>query len=102
MKKMDAFFYDTYKGFYCTICDAGSHKYFNLDKNEVVFSEKFCRDIIENTLTSLLFFHVHINKYANLVSKFLLSCDKKGDYQPNVKIPLDVIFLGDEIVEKNL
>lgn len=87
IKEMEDFFFDSYKGFYCSLCNYENHKYFNLEKNEVVFSEKYCRDIVEHTLPNLMFFHIHINKYLNLISKFLLSCDFKGDYQVDVPIP---------------
>lgn len=70
--------------------------------NEIIFSEKFCRDIVTNTLPTLLFFHIHLIKYTNLVSKFLLSCDKKGDYEPNVPIPIELIFATDDIDKRNL
>lgn len=77
---MEDFFYNTYKGFYCTLCDYESHKFIDTENSKVTFSEKFCRDIIEHSLPTLMFFHVHLHKYANLVSKFMLSCDIKGDY----------------------
>ena len=57
---------------------------------------------MEHSLPTLLFFHVHINKYANLVSKFLLSCDVKGNFSYDMKIPKDVIFIDDDLVKKNL
>lgn len=30
LKNMEEFFYETYKGFYCSICDYNLHKYFNI------------------------------------------------------------------------
>merc|ERR1711976_72692 len=102
LRKMEDFFYDTYKGFYCGVCNYENHKFVEEDKLTITYSEKFCRDIIENTLASLLFLHVHLNKYANLVSKFLLSCDYKGDYQIDVSIPKKYLFISDELNEKNL
>lgn len=93
LKKMEDTLMDSYKGFYCTICDQENHKYFDLERREIIFSEKFCRDLIEGSLNSLLFFHIDIVKFANLVSKFLLSCDKKGDYEADIPIPDQVIFV---------
>lgn len=101
-RKMEDFFYDSYKGFYCAICNYENHKFIEEKRLSVVYSEKFCRDITENTLPSLLFLHVHLNKYANLVSKFLLSCDHKGDYQVDVSIPKKNLFISDEVIEKDL
>lgn len=62
----------------------------------------FCRDIVENSLNNLLFFHVDMVKYANLVSKFLLSCDKKGNFEADVPLPEDVIFVHDEAHTRSL
>lgn len=101
-RKMEDFFYDSYKGFYCAICNYENQKFIEEKRLSIVYSEKFCRDIVENTLPSMLFLHVHLNKYANLVSKFLLSCDHKGDYQVDVSIPKKNLFISDEIIEKDL
>lgn len=75
LRRMEDFLYDSYKGFYCSICDHGNHQFFNKKTRTIQFSEKFCRDVVENSLSNLLFFHIDIVKYSNLVSKFLLSCD---------------------------
>lgn len=49
-----------------------------------------------------MFFHVDVHKYLNLISKFLLSCDHKGDYLADVPIPKKLIFIPDENIEKSL
>lgn len=83
---MHEFFKNTYKGFYCTLCDASVHKYFNLPAGKVTFSQKFCRDITANSLHVLLYFHVHFLKYMNLIARFVNSCDHKGVF---VEKPID-------------
>ena len=102
IKKLEDFMYNSYKGFYCTICNYENHKFFNTNKQEIIYSEKFCRDMVENTLPTLVFFHVDIVKYINLVSKFLLSCDHKGDYMADVPIPEKLIFVPDQNIVKQL
>lgn len=102
LKKLEEFMYESYKGFYCSLCNYQNHKFFNLENEEIIFSEKFCRDMIENTLPTLIFFHVDVVKYLNLVSKFLLSCDHKGDYMADVPIPKKLIFVPDEEIVKSL
>lgn len=69
----------------------------NTEENVITYSEKFCRDIVENSLNSLLFFHIDLVKYANLISKFLLSCDSKGNFEADIPIPEDIVFVYDEI-----
>lgn len=83
---MHEFFKNTYKGFYCTLCDAASHKHFSIQANKVNFSQKFCRDITANSLHVLLYFHVHFLKYMNLIARFVNSCDHKGAF---VEKPID-------------
>ena len=104
LKKLEDFFYESYKGFYCSLCDYWSHEFIVDTENswEIIFSEKFCWDIVTSTLSTLLFFHIHLVKYTNLISKFLLSCDKKGDYEPNIQIPIDLIFAVSDEDKKHL
>ena len=33
------FWINTYKGFYCSICDASNHRYFSVTQKKVFFSE---------------------------------------------------------------
>lgn len=96
LKKLEEFLYESYKGFYCAICNYNNTPFFDKSNNKIIFSEKFCRDIVENTLPTLKFFTIDINKYSNLISKFLLSCDSKGDYLADVPVPTDYLFLADE------
>lgn len=37
-----------------------------------------------------------------MVSKFLLSCDKNGEFEADIQIPEDVIFIFDETISRNL
>jgi len=77
---MEEFFYSSFKGFYCSLCDYENHQFIDTHKSTITFSEKFCRDIVEHTLPTLMFFNVHLHKFNNMVSKFMLSCDIKGNY----------------------
>lgn len=92
LEQMKQFFVKTYKGFYCAICNHDNHKFFKKDSMTVVFSEKFCRDIVEQNLPSLLTFHVDMIKLLNLITKFATSCDIRGEYNPESTFPKDLIF----------
>lgn len=78
VETMQDFFVQTYAGFYCSLCDAKTHKSIKVDALKVNFAPKFCRDITVNTLPVLLYFHVHFLKLMNLASRFLTTCDHKG------------------------
>lgn len=81
LETMHDFFENSYKGFYCAMCNAETLPFFS-EKGETFFiSKKFCRDIVTNSLNVLLYFHSHFTKYLNLSARFLLSCNARGDYK---------------------
>lgn len=92
LAKLDEFFQTAYSGFYCTICDFDNHKFFDATTQTIFYSDKFCRDIIEHTLPSLLLFHVDIVKHLNLVTKFVTSCDFSGTYNLDAVFPANYTF----------
>lgn len=92
LDKYEEFFIESYGGFYCSICDNENQPFFDVKRKEVHFSEKFCRDIVENTLPTLLFFHVSVVKYFNLVSKFITSCNSRGDYKTDAEVKKEYLF----------
>jgi hypothetical protein len=79
-KNFFGFLYERYKGYYCAICDAEVHKEIDLVRKEVNFSEKYCRDVVANSLHFLMYFHLHLGKYLNLQLKFLNFCDGAGNF----------------------
>ena len=94
VEDMYDFLYKSYEGFYCSICDASTHQFID-DKNFVFqLSKGFCRNLLAHSLNPLLYFHVHFVKYLNLASKFMLSCDYKGDYTEE-SIPPQYLFQED-------
>jgi hypothetical protein len=90
--KMKEFQKVSYKGFYCAICNFDNQKYFDLNKRTVDFSEKFCRDIVEHSLESLILFHVDIVKLLNLVTRLLVSCDFRGEFNVDAQFPKEHTF----------
>ncbi len=81
VKNMHEFFAESYKGIYCTMCNSPNHMNFNVKGNKVVFSQKFCRDIVANTLHVLLYFDMHFLKFIDLVTRFVTSCNAKGVFK---------------------
>lgn len=93
LNKMHEFFEKSYSGFYCMICDAENHKYFQIEDNKLIYSEKFCRDIISNSLNVLLYFHVHMMKFLNLLLRFGNVCDANGFYKERPISNDDLFFI---------
>ena len=83
IRGMHEFFFDSYKGMYCVLCAGDTHSFFNLKEKKIIFSERFCRDIVSNTLHPLLYLHIHFTKLLNLVGTFLSSCDNRGRFDEN-------------------
>lgn len=91
VRTMHEFFFDSYKGMYCMLCDGYTHQYFNLKRKRIIFSERFCRDITANTLHVMLYFHIHFTKFLNLVGTFLSTCDNRGRF--NDKAALSPVYI---------
>ena len=100
LNNMESFFNISYSGFYCSICDAKNHVNIDVKISKLFFSKKFCRNMIENTLSPLMYIKSHLKILANLVSHFLSSCNFKGVYTI-FDIPDDVVFVvnEEEVVE---
>lgn len=76
-----------YQSFYCALCDAKNHPYFDLQRQRVVFSHRHTRMWLRQTLQFLLYFHVHIVPVNNLIVRFLSSCSVTGEFEkPKVLI----------------
>ena len=102
LMQMKSFFIETYKGFYCSICNYENHRFFDPVKKTINFSEKFCRDIIKQNLGSLLLFHVDIVKMLNLSTKFATSCDFRGEYNLEATYPKEFIFVQPKDIVQSL
>lgn len=83
--KMFDYLRDSYKGFYCSLCDASNQRFYEQAKNEVYVSGKFCKGIAENSLAALMYLHVHLAFLVPISSRFLQSCSANGDFS----IPLN-------------
>lgn len=81
---MHTFFKDTYKGLYCAACDAANQKFIDSRGNKFIYSDKFCRAIVVNSLHFLLYFHVYFGKFLNLNVRFLTSVGNSGKYVDRV------------------
>ena len=87
------------RGFYCSLCDADEHLFYNLGKQKYTMSHTFCAKMVESTLGYYLFKYKFFVKISRLYSEFLVKCDFKGVYHKNNFLKNDVKFYKkDEIV----
>lgn len=75
------FFKTSYQGLYCGICDAYNLPYIDVENQLVFLSKKFCRTVTGKTLNPMLYFHVHFPKFLNIGTRFITSCNVKGEYK---------------------
>lgn len=71
---------NVFSGISCAVCDADMHKYFDFKQNKIVYSVKFCRNLVMKNLPPLLFLAGHLPKLMNLVVKFTSSCNENGKF----------------------
>ena len=95
-RAMHAFFMDTYKGVYCSMCNGDYQEFFHVEKKTVSISPQFCRSIVSNSLHVLTYYHVHLKRLSNMVAIMLTSCDQKGVFEPQISVPVDLNFVVDE------
>lgn len=87
------------QGFYCTLCDAEKHHYFNKTAQQFTVDYSFCSGLVDNTMNYLLFRYKFFVKVARLYSQFLMNCDLHGKFKPDLVISNDIkFFRKDKIV----
>lgn len=87
LRLMNEFFKSSFKGLYCSVCDSQVHKFINKEANTITIADGFCRETILNVLKPMLYLHDLLHKYANLVTKFLMSCNHDGKFKDKVPSP---------------
>lgn len=86
------FYKMSYKGFYCTLCDAELHEYFDSDHSTFVESKDFCREMVRETLNFNIYRNNFFPKITRLYSQFVTSCDYRSVYDPSIGVPPDVML----------
>lgn len=98
-KKAFKFLYLSRKGFYCSLCGQKNHKFFLLDKKEVISADGFCGSMVEHSLNYFVFKFLHFPKISRLYSEFLVKCNMKGKYFPNRPLRIaNKFYKNDKVV----
>ena len=75
------FFETSYKGFYCSLCDADNGRNIDLAKTTFFLSQRFCRNLLISSLPSVTYLKVHLPIYTKLISTFIGGCSIDGPFQ---------------------
>lgn len=102
MQKMESFFVESYQGFYCSICNQDNHQYINKEKKKITYSVNFCRDIVEQTISPLVFLYDDVVRYLNFVTRFLQTCNYAGKYKPIDDIPENLRLKEENIIGNSI
>ena len=79
-KRMHEFLQTSYKGVQCAVCDPETNALIFPDKKQIVLSQRFCRDVISNSLNALLYNHDHIPRVGNFMVTFIDTCNSEGEF----------------------
>ena len=72
---------NSYKGFYCTICNGENQKYIDPSRQTIQISADYCWNIASKNVPFLLYFHNHLAFLTNLLTNFVTWCDANGNFE---------------------
>ena len=90
--KSVAFLVSARSGFYCSLCDADSHLFYNDNTKIFQTSAGFCASLAGNFLNYYLFKYKHFPRISRLYTQWAVSCDLKGNFDPKPEIKSSVKF----------
>lgn len=73
-------------GFYCSICDAKTHKFYDILKQKFQTSAKFCAQLTGAVMNYYLFRYKFFPRISRLLTQWAVSCDMRGNFDPTAKI----------------
>lgn len=89
------FLLQSYKGLYCSLCDARNHNNFDEEERSFELSEGYCKDLVAHGHMFLSYFHLKMVPLMNLLVKFVGSCHGDGTFN-EFYVPASMIFEEDK------
>lgn len=72
-----------HKGVYCAVCNPDSQKQLLVKKEIMKVSNRFCRNLVVNTIQPQMLLHYELKRFLNMLVKFMSNCDEHGRYSPD-------------------
>lgn len=66
------------KTFYCFLCDAFQQRFVDVDKQVIVFSEPFCRNLLKEKTDYIRFMHIIFIEYADSMLQYIHCYETDG------------------------
>jgi hypothetical protein len=82
------------KGFYCVMCSVKNQKYFDVDAKKIIFSNNFCRNLVESSIEETYY---KVNQFLPTLSHIntILNCKDGSKIVEKVDIEVSEEKLGD-------
>lgn len=87
LKSANAFLMNSRKGFYCSLCDAQSHEFYDEQRMTFKTSAFFCAKMSSAMLPYYLFRYQYLPQVARLYAQWAVSCDVHGNFDSKKDIP---------------
>ena len=84
--------YESRKGFYCSICNASNHKYYDEKTMNMTMNFDFCKEMVNHTLSFFIFKFRDFMKISRIFAKYLTKCNIQGKYFPTKYINHGIKF----------
>lgn len=81
-----SFLTNSRQGFYCSLCDANTHQYYNGTNFKFRTSAQFCGKLAQNLLSYYIFKYKFFPKIARLYAQWTVSCDINGNFKASAEI----------------
>jgi len=78
------FYTQSHAGFYCTLCDADAHKFYQTVTHRLLQDKDFCGRMVTDTLNWNMFRNGYFPKISRLYTTLLASCNPRAVF--NVKV----------------
>lgn len=76
------------KGFYCVICSVKNQKYFDVDDKNIIFSNSFCRNLVESSVEETYY---KVNQFLPTLSHIntILNCKDGSKISERIEIEIE-------------
>lgn len=86
IKQKNAYFKQVQKSMPCIVCNPRNINYLVTGSENFIIAQSTCREVITNTLSVLLYLHLHLRKLMRLAARFILHCDSNGNFS-DIRFP---------------